>query len=151
MFFDIQLCEKRRRRYAVEKEELIMREILGWIDMFFVNLLGLGLVLLVITVVLAIIAVVLEMIFGGYEPATKNSQKASIEIPVIPCNHNRNTTDEAQRCFMGDHIRSHEDGVRLHDMAAREAWDAHSTACDQHQAAVDMHNDLSFAGCDPWF
>lgn len=128
-----------------------MREILGWIDMFFVNVLGLGLVLLVITVVLAIIVFVLEMIFGEPEPTTKNSQKASTEIPVIPCNHNRITTDEAQHRFVAEHIRAHEDGVRLHDMAAREAWDAHTTACDQHQAAVDMHNDLSFAGCDPWF
>lgn len=124
-----------------------MREILGWIDMFFVNLLGLGLVLLVITVVLAIIVFVLEMIFG--EP--KISKKASADILAIPYNHNRNATDEAQRRFMGDHIRAHEDGVRLHDMAAREVWDAHTTACYQHQAAVDMHNDLSFVGCDPWF
>jgi hypothetical protein len=101
--------------------------------------------------VLAIIAVVLEMIFGGYEPATKNSQKASTEVSVIPCNHNRITTDEAQHRFVAEHIRAHEDGVRLHDMAAREAWDAHTTACDQHQAAVDMHNDYSFGVGDPWF
>ena len=65
--------------------------------------------------------------------------------------YNCNTTDEAQHCFISEHIRAHEDGVRLHDMAAREAWDAHTTACDQHQAAVDTHNNFSFGGCDPWF
>lgn len=124
-----------------------MREILGWIDMFLVNLLGLGLVLLVITVVLAIIVFVLEMIFGE----AKISKKASADILAIPYNHNRNATDEAQHRFISEHIRAHEDGIRLHDMAAREAWDAHTTACDQHQAAVDMHNDFSFGGCDPWF
>lgn len=126
-----------------------MREFFGWIDMFFMNLMGLGLILLVIAVVLTIIVFVLEMIFGEPEPTMKTSKKSTAKRSSSE--YDWDAADEAQRRFMADNSRSHEESVRLHDMAAREAWDAHMTACDQHQTAVDMHNDFSCGGCDPWF
>lgn len=148
MFLDIQLCEKRHRRYAVETEEMME----GFFDMLntvLMNVVLVGWALICIGIGLTIVAMMLDAFFGITSLTTKTIRKDTMHN--AGAEYNCNTTDEAQHRFISEHIRAHEDGVRLHDMAAREAWDAHTTACDQHQAAVDTHNDFSFGGCDPWF
>lgn len=126
-----------------------MEEFLDWINMFYINILGLGVALMAILAPLAIILLVLEAIFGEPESTTKNNKKSVAKRTGVACDWD--TADEAQRRFLEDSIRAHEESVRLHDMAAIEAWDAQTTACDQHEAATDMFNDFGCGGCDPWF
>lgn len=114
----------------------------GFFDMLntvLMNVVLVGWALICIGIGLTIVVMMLDAFFGITSLTTKTSRKDTMHN--AGAEFNCNTTDEAQHRFMAEHIRAHEDGVRLHDMAAGEAWDAHMTACDQHQAAVDMHND----------
>jgi len=133
---------------AVETEEM-MEGFFDMLNTILMNVVLVGWALICIGIGLTIVVMMLDAFFGITSLTTKASRKDTMHN--AGAEFNCNTTDEAQHRFMAEHIRAHEDGVRLHDMAAREAWDAHTTACDQHQAAVDMHNDFSFYGCDPWF
>lgn len=126
-----------------------MREFFDWLAMVAMNLMVVGIIFLGIFVELAIIRFGVKMILGEPEPAAKTGKKSVAKRTGVACDWT--ASDEAQRRFLEDSIRAHEESVRLHDMAAIEAWDAQTTACDQHEAATDMFNDFGCGGCDPWF
>lgn len=126
-----------------------MREFFEWLAMVVTNLMTVGGILVWILVSLAIIRFGVEMMRDEPEPAAKTGKKSVAKRTGVACDWD--TADEAQRRFLEDSIRAHEESARLHDMAAIEAWDAQTTACDQHEAATDMFNDFGCGGCDPWF
>ena len=107
------------------------------------------LALLKILVPLAVIAIVLELIFGKKDASSKTSSRSHFQSgPIV---FDWSDADEAQSRAVRAGAQAYEDALRLHDMAVRDAQEAHTMACDMHNAAVEMHNDFACGGCDPWF
>lgn len=120
-------------------------DMIGWL-LWYVMVICLA--LLKVLVPLAVIAIVLELIFGKKDASSKTrSRSRSQNGPIV---YDWGDADEAQRRAVRAGAQAHEDSIRLHDMAVRDAQEAHTMACDMHNAAVEMHNDFVCGGCDPW-
>ena len=106
--------------------------------------------LLTVAVLLWGIFYIIRVLFGKDDvaPKTVNQKSSSKSAPIV---YDWSDADEAQCRAVRVSTQAQEDSLRLHDMAVRDAWEAHTTACDMHNAAVEMHNDFACGGCDPWF
>lgn len=121
-------------------------DMIGWL-LWYVMVICLA--LLKVLVPLAVIAIVLELIFGKKDASSKTSSRSrSQNGPIV---YDWSDSDETQHRAVRASTQAQEDSLRLHDMAVRDTWEAHTTACDMHNAAVEMHNDFACGGCDPWF
>lgn len=116
-------------------------DMIGWLLWY---VMGVCLALLKVLVPLAVIAMVLELIFDKKDASSKTSSRSRSQNGPIVCDWS--DADEAQSRV----VKAHEDSLRLHDMAVRDAWEAHTMACDMHDTAVEMHNDFASCGCDSW-
>lgn len=78
-------------------------------------------------------------------PKTENQKSRPKSIPIV---YDWSDADEAQSRAVRAATQV---SVHLHNLAVRDAQEAHAMACDMHAAAVEMHNDFACGGCDQWF
>ena len=108
-------------------------DMIGWLLWY---VMVICLVLLKVLVPLAVIMIVRELIFGKKDASSKTSSRSRSQSSPIVCDWS--DADEAQRRAVRAGAQSHEDSLHLHDMAVRDAWEAHTMACDMHETAVEM-------------
>ena len=95
------------------------------------------------------IYMIIKVLFSKDDATSKTAAHKS-RPKSDPIVYDWGDADEAQRRAVRAGAQAHEDSIRLHDMAVRDAQEAHTMACDMHNAAVEMHNDFVCGGCDPW-
>lgn len=121
-------------------------DMIGWL-LWYVMVICLA--LLKVLVPLAVIAIVLELFFGKKDASSKTSSRSRSQSS--PIEYDWSDADEAQRRAVRAATQAHEDSVRLHNLAVRDAREAPAMVCDMHNTAVEMHNDFACGSCDPWF
>ena len=93
------------------------------------------------------IYLIFKVLFGKDDvtPLTANQKSCPQSGPIV---YDWSDADEAQSRAVRAATQAYEDSVHLHNLAARDAQEAHAMVCDMHNTAVEMHNDFNCSSYD---
>lgn len=126
-----------------------MDTMLEFLPTLFLFVLDVSWTILTILIVLVGAYAILDVLFGKPAPAAKTKAQSNTKKDAIL--YDGSDADEAQRRFLQESLRAHEESVHLYQAAVREAEDTHQRINEQQQTFMEMHHDFNTGGCDLWF